>query len=225
MSTTQDSNRSESQNRLLAALPPEVSARLLPYLETVALGLKAIIYAANEAIGPVYFPVSGISSMVCLMADGRAAEVGLIGREGMVGLPVFRGAERTPSQAVSQVPGHALRMTAEAFHQEVLAEGALRALLQRYPHALMVQVAQSRACNRRHPDEQRCARGLLMTHDRVGADQFRLTQEFLAQLRGVRRARVNAAAGSLRRSGLIHDSRGRMAILDRRGLAEAACAC
>jgi CRP-like cAMP-binding protein len=225
MATMQDSERPESQNRLLAALPPEVSARLLPHLETVALGLKDIVYAANEPIEHVYFPINGMISMVSLMEDGQAVEVGTIGNEGMVGLPVFLGAESTPGQAFSQVPGEALRMTAEAFTQEVLPEGPLRALLHRYTQALIVQIAQSSACNRLHTDEQRCARWLLMTHDRVGADQFLLTQEFLAEMLGVRRARVNAVAGSLRTGGLIRYSRGLMTILDRRGLEEAACAC
>jgi CRP-like cAMP-binding protein len=146
-------------------------------------------------------------SMVSLMEDGQAVEVGTIGNEGMVGLPVFLGAESTPGQAFSQVPGEALRMTAEAFTQEVLPEGPFRALLHRYTQALIVQIAQSSACNRLHTDEQRCARWLLMTHDRVGADQFLLTQEFLAEMLGVRRARVNAVAGSLRTGGLIRYSR------------------
>jgi len=225
MSTTQDAERSKSQNRLLAALPPEVYARLLPHLETVALGLRDIAYAANEPIEHVYFPISGIISMVCLMEDGQAVEVGTVGNEGMVGLPVFLGAERSPSQAFSQVPGETLRMTAEHFTQEVLAQAPFRALLHRYTQALIVQIAQSSACNRLHTDEQRCARWLLMTHDRVGADQFRLTQEFLAEMLGVRRARVNAVAGLLRRRGLIRYSRGLMTLLDRRGLEDAACAC
>jgi CRP-like cAMP-binding protein len=225
MATMQDSERPESQNRLLAALPPEVSARLLPHLETVALGLKDIVYAANEPIEHVYFPINGMISMVSLMEDGQAVEVGTIGNEGMVGLPVFLGAESTPGQAFSQVPGEALRMTAEAFTQEVLPQGPFRALLHRYTQALIVQIAQSSACNRLHTDEQRFARWLLMTHDRVGADQFLLTQEFLAEMLGVRRARVNAVAGSLRTGGLIRYSRGLMTILDRRGLEEAACAC
>jgi CRP-like cAMP-binding protein len=225
MSTTQGAARSESQNRLLAALPPEVYARLLPHLETVALGVKDMAYAANEPIEHVYFPINGVISLVIFMENDQAVEVGTIGKEGMVGLPVFLRAERTPDQAFSQIPGDALRMPAEVFTQEVLPEGPFRALLHRYTQALMVQIAQSSACNRLHTDEQRCARWLLMTHDRVGADQFLLTQEFLAAMLGMRRARVNAVARVLRKRGLMRYSRGLITILDRPGLEAAACPC
>jgi CRP-like cAMP-binding protein len=225
MSTPPDTARPQSHNRLLTALPPEAQARLLPHLERVALRLKDILYEPNEPIRHVYFPLNGVTSLLSLADDGQAVEVGTVGNEGLVGLAVFLGAERTPGRALSQVPGEALRMTTEAFTAATTPEGPLRALLHRYTQALMVEMAQSAACNRLHPMAQRCARWLLMTHDRVEADQFLLTQEFLAQMLGERRAQVNAAAGRLRQAGLIRYTRGTITVLNRPGLEEAACQC
>jgi CRP-like cAMP-binding protein len=225
MSTAPDAAQLESHNRLLAALPAEAHARLVPHLERIALGLKTILYEPNEPMRHVYFPLNGVVSWVADMDDGLGVEVATIGNEGLLGLPVFLGAERMPGQAFSQVPGEALRLTAEVFLREATPEGPFRALLHRYTQALMVQVPQSGACNRRHTDEQRGARWLLMSHDRVGADQFPLTQEFLAQMLGVRRARVNAVAGALRKRGLITYQRGLITVLDRAGLEAAACLC
>jgi CRP-like cAMP-binding protein len=159
------------------------------------------------------------------MRDGRGVEVATIGNEGMVGLPVFLGAESTPGQALAQVPGAALRMPAAVFRRAVPPGSPLHALLQRYTHALMVQMAQGVACNRLHPIAARAARWLLQTHDRVRTDAFPLTQEFLAEMLGTRRAAVSQAAGQLQRAGLITYTRGVITIRDRTRLEEAACAC
>jgi CRP-like cAMP-binding protein len=142
-----------------------------------------------------------------------------------VGLPVFLGAESMPQRAFGQVPGFAYRMGAGAFRAAVASDGALVPLLNRYTQAMFVQVAQTAACNRVHPVDRRCARWLLQTHDRVGEDAYMLTQEFLAQMLGVRRPSVNAAARTLQEAGLIKYVRGRIRILDREGLESASCAC
>ena len=152
-------------------------------------------------------------------------EMATIGREGMVGLPIFLEADTMPSRAFGQVPGGALRITAAAFTEEIKRNGPLVRVLNRYTLALFNQVAQTTACNRVHLLEQRCARWLLQTHDRVASDQFLLTQEFLAQMLGVRRSGVSAAAGLLQKAGLIRYARGRITVLDRPGLESAACEC
>jgi CRP-like cAMP-binding protein len=212
-------------NRLLAALPADDYARLLPHLETISLPFKQILHAPDAPIAHVYFVTEGVVSLVHFSAEGTAVEVATIGNEGMVGLPVFLGAESTPGQALAQVPGAALRMPAAVFRRAVPPGSPLHALLQRYTHALMVQMAQSVACNRLHPIAARAARWLLQTRDRVRTDAFPLTQEFLAEMLGTRRAAVSQAAGQLQRAGLITYTRGVITIRDRTRLEEAACAC
>jgi CRP-like cAMP-binding protein len=212
-------------NRLLAALPADDYARLLPHLETISLPFKQILHAPDVPIAHVYFVTEGVVSLVHFSAEGTAVEVATIGNEGMVGLPVFLGAESTPGQALTQVPGAALRMPAAVFRRAVPPGSPLHALLQRYTHALMVQMAQGVACNRLHPIAARAARWLLQTRDRVRTDAFPLTQEFLAEMLGTRRAAVSQAAGQLQRAGLITYTRGVITIRDRTRLEEAACAC
>ena len=218
-------SREPTGNRLLDLLPDEDHDRLRPDLEPVHIGVKEAVCEANEPIPHVYFPTGAVISLVTPLADGATAELATVGREGMVGLPVFLGADTMPSRAFGQVPGEALRMEAGAFRAEVGRNGPLVRVLNRYTHALFHQAALVLACNGVHPAERRCARSLLQTHDRVGADQFLLTQEFLALMLGVRRARVSAAAGLLRKAGLIRYARGRMTILDRPGLESASCEC
>src|SRR3954452_25629936 len=207
--------REPAGNRLLDLLPVGDHDRLRPDLEIVPVGVKDVICEANEPIPHVYFPTGGVISLVTPMADGVEVELATVGREGMVGLPVFLGDDTMPVRAYGQVAGEALRMEAGAFEAEVQRNGPLVRVLNRYTHALFNQAALGLACNGVHPAGQRCARSLLQTHDRVGADQFLLTQEFLAQMLGVRRARVSAAAGLLRKAVLIRCARGRMTILDR----------
>jgi CRP-like cAMP-binding protein len=212
-------------NRLLDLLPVEDYERLRPQLEAVPLGVKELMCETDEPIPHVYFPTGGVISLVTPLAEGAAVELATVGREGMVGLAVFLGADTMPSRACVQVPGEALRMGAGAFRAEVWRGGALVRLLNRYAHAFFHQAALALACNGVHPAERRCARTLLQTQDRVGADQFLLTQEFLAQMMGVRRPRASEAAGVLREAGLIRYARGRMTILDRPGLESASCEC
>jgi CRP-like cAMP-binding protein len=212
-------------NWLLDSLPRADIERVQPHLETVPVAIKQVIYEPNGPIQHVYFPTSCIISLVTYLKDGSSVEMATVGLEGMVGLPVFLGTDTMPSRAFGQVAGNSLRITTAAFTAEVKRNGPLVRVLNRYTQALFNQVAQTTACNRVHLVEQRCARWLLQTHDRVGSDQFLLTQEFLAQMLGVRRSGVSAAAGLLQKAGLIRYARGRITILDRAGLESAACEC
>lgn len=180
-----------SKNRLLAALPSEEYKRLLPDLESVYLPHKQVIYEANEPIKYVYFPTDAVISLINLMENGAGVEVGTVGREGMVGIPVFLAGDRSVNQAVAQIPGNAVRMKVEVFNRKVTPDNPLYKLLQRYTQALLSQVFQSVSCNGLHSVEKRCCRWLLMTQDRVEGNQFPLTQEFLAYMLGVRRASVS----------------------------------
>ena len=213
------------QNRLLAALPKKEYQRFLPHLERVSLGVKEVVYEPNEPIQYVYFPLTCVFSMVATLHEGRSVEVATLGSEGMVGLPVFLGAKSTPLLGFSQVAGEAMRMDAVSFQKQVALNGPLTALLHRYTQTLMVQIAQGTACNRAHNILQRCARWLLMTQDRVKADSFTLTQEFLGQMLGVRRAGVNEVASELQKRGLIRYRRGIIEIVDRKGLEAISCDC
>jgi CRP-like cAMP-binding protein len=213
------------ENRLLRALPQKDYERLAAKLERVTLGFKQVVYEPNAPIGHVYFPLSGVISLLTVMDEGGPVEVATVGREGMVGLPVFLGDGEVPGRAFAQIAGDALRMEADDFRAEARHPGPLQRLLLRYTQALLTQVAQSAACNRLHSVEERCARWLLQTQDRVRADQFPLTQEFMAQMLGVRRATVNVAAGILQKAGFITYTRGRITILDRPGLESASCEC
>jgi CRP-like cAMP-binding protein len=218
-------SNSSPRNRLLAALPPEEYEQLQPYLELVALGFKQILYQPREPIEYVYFPNNGVISMLNFTEEGQSVEVGTVGNEGMVGLPIFWGAQEIPGQAFSQVPGEALRISTEAFQREVKPEGTLYRLLQRYTQALFNMVAQNATCNRLHSIEERCCRWLLMTRDRVDTDDFPLTQEFLAQMLGVHRASVSVVAATMQKTGFIRYSRGKMTIVDRAGLEDISCEC
>jgi CRP-like cAMP-binding protein len=213
------------RNRLLADLPPEEDAQLRPHLEHISLGVKEVIYEPFQPIPYIYFPETGVTSILVIMGDGKASEVGLVGREGMLGLPVFLGAETSPGRSYSQVPGESRRMAAPVFTEVLPRAGTLARRLQRYTQALFTQISQSAACNNLHEIAQRCCRWLLMTHDRVGSDEFLLTHEFLAAMLGVRRASVSAVAATLQRAGLIRYHRGQMTIINRPGLEAAACEC
>jgi CRP-like cAMP-binding protein len=185
------------RNRLLAELPPEEDVQLRPHLERVSLGVKEVIYEPDQPLPYVYFPETGVTSILVIMSDGKAAEAGLVGHEGMLGLPVFLGAETSPGRSYSQVPGESLRMSAAVFTAVLPRVGTLVRRLQRYTQALFTQVSQSAACNNLHSVAQRCSRWLLMTHDLVDRKEFLLTHEFLAAMLGVRRASVSAVAARL----------------------------
>ena len=212
-------------NRLLTLLGGEDRERLRRHLEPVVLEYRRPLYNAHEPIEFVYFVESGVGSLVLTMANGQGVEVGTIGNEGFVGLPVLLGDEKGPTSVYIQVPGAGLRMKAETFRKELGRSEPMRATMLRYAHAFFNQVAQSAACATLHPLEQRCCRWLLMTHDRMQSDEFLLTQEFLAMMLGVRRAGVSVAAGGLQRDGLIRYKRGNVTIIDRGGLEQRSCEC
>lgn len=214
-----------TSNRLLAALPPEVQANLLPQLEPVTLSVGQILCRSGAPITHVYFPLSGAISLLTPLEDDAAIEVGLVGREGMVGLPLVLGSDSSRSTAICQLPGTALRLDAAALREQLTAGPALRERLGRYTLYRLTQVAQTVACCRRHPVQQRCASWLLLAHDRVDGDQFPLTHRSLGAMLGVRRAGVTEAAGALQRLGTITYSLGQVTVRDRVRLEAAACAC
>ena len=212
-------------NRLLGLLASRDYKRLHPHLRPISLAYRLSLYRAHKPIEFVYFIETGVGSLVNTMANGQAAEVGTIGNEGVVGLPLLLGDAVAPTSVYVQVPGGGLRMTAARFKQELARSASLRAVMLRYAHAFFNQVAQSAACNHFHPIQQRCCRWLLMTHDRMQSDEFLLTQEFLAMMLGVQRTGVTAAAAALQREGLIRYKRGNVTILNRRDLERRACEC
>ena len=214
-----------SQNRLLEMMPAADLERLRPHLHEVTFDYRMPLYEAGAPFEQVYFPVSGVASLVKLMTDGSAAEVGTIGNEGVVGVPVLLGDTVAPTSVYIQVPGAGLRIKAAILKDLLAQSSASRTLMLHYAHAFFNQVAQSAACNTLHPIERRCCRWLLMTHDRMQSDQFLLTQEFLAMMLGVRRSSLTEVAQKLKRLKLIDYTRGRVTIRDRPGLERYACEC
>lgn len=212
-------------NRLLASLKREDFARLKPHLKAVVLKYKQSLHEADEPIRFVYFLEAGVASNVNVMKNGGAAEIGVVGNEGLVGLPVVIGDAQSPTAMYMQVAGHGLRVKAETLWNQVEHSASLRLSLLRYVHAYLNLVGQTAACAHFHDLQQRCARWLLMTHDRMHGDHFTLTQEFLAMMLGVRRAGVTGAAGALQREGLIRYARGSVKILDYQGLRKRSCEC
>jgi len=217
--------RGVTVNRLLATLPKKEYERLLPGLKRVPLNFGEVLYEPGDAIKHIYFPNDSIVSLLSALSERSTLEVGMVGNEGMAGLPIFMGVNVSQTRALVQGAGSAMRMTSANARVEANRLGSLHRLLHRYSHSLLTQVSQSAACNRFHPVEARLARWLLMTADRLNAEGFRLTQEFMSSMLGVRREGVNKAAGALQADKLIRYSRGMIAILDRRGLEATACAC
>jgi CRP-like cAMP-binding protein len=213
------------QNRLLSSLSRDIQIRLLPRMEKISFSIKQILYEPGQPIGHVYFPLSGVVSLTIGLKGGESVEVATTGNEGLVGTPLLFGAERSTLKALCQVTGQALRMRGEAFRRSLEEHPELQTLARRYAQALFDQIAQTTACNHVHSVQARMCRWLLMTHDRVGADEFHLTQELLAQMLGVRRPSVTVAAGLLQKAGLIRYQRGRIRIADRAGLESGACEC
>ena len=212
-------------NRLLASLPKKSHKDLQLYLTPIALEFGDVLYEAGDQIRHVYFPEDCLVSLLTTVDANRAAEVGLVGSEGMVGVPVALGIAISPFLAVVQGAGTALRMKTVDFRREFGKSAALQSALFRFTHLLMIQVAQTAACNRFHVVTQRLARWLLMTRDRVHADEFVLTQAFLARMLGVRRVGVTEAASALQKLNLIRYSRGNITIIDLQGLEATACGC
>jgi CRP-like cAMP-binding protein len=220
-----ETTHGQPQNRLLKSLPPEDYERLRSHLQPAELKYKMSLYRADEQIEVVYFLETGVASLVNTMKDGNSAEVGTIGNEGMVGLPVIFGDSQAPTSVYMQVAGHGLRMKARTFWREMQHSVSLQTAMLHYAHAVFNQVAQSAACNTFHALERRCCRWLLMTHDRMQSDEFVLTQEFLAMMLGVQRPGVTLAASALQRDGLIRYTRGNVTILDHAELVKRSCEC
>ncbi|HEX8155379.1 MAG TPA: Crp/Fnr family transcriptional regulator [Thermoanaerobaculia bacterium] len=217
--------RPTTENRLLELVPAADRARIAVKLERTPLEFRQVMFEEGKPIRYVYFPIDAVVSLLTVMEDGAAVEVGTIGSEGMVGMPLLLGASTSPGLAFAQIVGESWRMAAEDFLPEVRRGGAFSDLLHRYMQYFFIQVSQSTACNRLHPAEERCARWLLQSRERVGKDDFPLTHEFLGQMLGVRRATVTIIAGALQQAGLIEYRRGVVRILDVERLEEASCEC
>ena len=215
----------ELPNRLLARVGKQEFSGLAAHLEDVTLRQKQVLYEPGQPIEYVYFPAGGVVSLLTVMRDGTGIETATVGNEGMVGTPVVLGAESTHNKAICQIPGNAKRMPAKALAEVIEHAPPLRRLLGRYVQGQTIQFTQGVACNALHSVEQRCAKWLLMSHDRVEGDWFPLTQQFLAQMLAVRRASVTKSAGKLQKAGVIAYSHGKVTVLDRKGLEAAACEC
>ena len=218
-------SHSPLKNQLLASLSSEEYERLLPHLKHVSLSLSEILCEAGETMKYAYFPLSGMISMLSIQVDGAYVEVGVIGSDGMLGLPIFLGNGIAPNQAIVQVADGAMRMKADILRAEFKRAGPMQALLLRYTQAFFTQVSQSAACNRLHSLDQRLCRWLLVVHDRMESDHFLLTQEFISHMLGTRRAGVSEAAGILQNAGLINYSHGKIHILNRKGMESGSCDC
>lgn len=215
-----------SLNWLLGGLSKEEYGRILVNLERVTLSLGEVLYHPQEPTQYIYFPDNGcVVSMLAMMEDGSTVEVGVVGSEGMVGIWVFWGVQATPYCARVQMPGTALRINADVLKRVLSDVHSLHGILLRYTHALMVQIAQNSACNRRHSLEARLARWLLVCHDRARNDDFPITHEFISEMLGVRRPGISIAAGEFQKRGLIRHYRGHITILNRAGLERVSCEC
>src|SRR2546421_7066626 len=218
-------NQPRPANRILSALPQEEFERLQPKLREVSVKLGKVIYDAEEPINDVYFLNSGIVSWLATLEDGNTVEAGVIGPEGIAGVPVLLGASSTPNQGLAQADLLVSRISSRDVIAEFRKGGELNRMILRFGHSMFTQWAQTAACNRLHTLDQRLARWLLMTHDRTIGDSCPLTQEFLSRMLGVRRAGVSVAANSLRQNGLIDYHRSDIRILDRKGLEDVSCEC
>src|SRR6266404_4849834 len=216
---------SPSKNLILAALASEEFDRLSEHLEAFELKLGEFLHMPDERVEHVYFPTDGIVSLLATLEGGETVETGVVGREGMVGISIVLGVDTTTSQSLVQGSGHALRMKAQSLKPFLNNGGRLQDLLLRYIHTVFSQISQTAACNRVHTLNERLARWLLLTHDRLEHDTFDMTHEFLARMLGTRRAGVSIAASALREAGLIDYSRGQVVVLNRKGLEEGCCEC
>ncbi|MEA5536485.1 Crp/Fnr family transcriptional regulator [Crocosphaera sp. XPORK-15E] len=217
--------KSKSGNQLIDALPLQESRRLTPYFKLMYLDSGTILHEPGEILEFAYFPIGAMISLVSIMDNGATTEMGLIGNEGFVGLPIILGGEQTISRGIVQMDGESLKINGSILKKEFQRGLELQALLLIYTQARLTQVAQTSACNRQHSIRQRLARWLLSVYDCVLEDELPLTQEFMANMLGTRRAGVTNAANELQNAGLISYSRGKVHILDRKGLEENACEC
>ncbi|MEO1429706.1 MAG: Crp/Fnr family transcriptional regulator [Cyanobacteria bacterium J06633_8] len=214
-----------SANQLLMGLPSEEYKRLAPYLKPVSLSLGQVIYEPKQLIKEVYFPLGAMISLVSIMKDNSTTEIGLVGNEGMVGLPVFLGGNTATNRAIVQVQGNALKMDADLLKSEFEKGQKLQQKLLLYTQARLTQISQIAVCKSHHLIEERLARWLLSVNDCVNRDELPLTQKFISEMLGVRRASVTEAAIALQKAGLISYRRGQITIEQREQLEEAACEC
>jgi CRP-like cAMP-binding protein len=219
------SQQSPIKNRLLAALPRAEFERLNPHLEPVSLPKGHLVYDAGDIVRHAYFLENGIISLLSATTKSQVIEVGMVGDEGLVGIPSVLRNRRAPLRAMTQIPVSALKISADALRREFSQGGELQELILCFTHSLVTQMGQGVACNRYHANEQRLARWLLMTRDRIHSPTFDLTHSFLSSILGVARSGVTSAAGVLHDEGLIRYRRGRITILDEGGLETAACDC
>ena len=217
--------RPSTPNRLLSALPASTLLRLWPQLERVTLHAHDVVYQSDDPIDAVYFVESGLCSLMTTTREGHGVEAALVGKEGLLGIPVSLGAPTMPVETLVRVEGCALRLPEGAFRRELARDAALRDVANRYAHALLVHLLQSAACNRLHGLEERCCRWLLGAADRLDLDVFPVTQELLAATLGVRRPSLTLALRALERMGVITHRRGQVTIVDRRRLEAASCEC
>lgn len=213
------------QNQLLAALPLADLARLSEKMEPAAMPLGHVLYESGDMLRHVYFPTNAIVSLLYVMEDGSSAEIAIVGNEGIVGISLFMGGETTPSRAIVQSAGNALRVSSNVLKTEFRRGGPLHNVLLRYTQALITQMSQTAVCNRHHSVEQQLCRWLLMSLDRLGSTELTMTQKLIANMLGVRREGVAESAGKLQKRGLIEYSRGRIVMLDRAGVEKCSCEC
>jgi CRP-like cAMP-binding protein len=213
------------QNHLLAALPAEDYARLLPHLDLIAMPLGWALYESGARLGYLYFPTTSIVSLLYVLESGASAEIAITGNEGLVGIALFMGGESTSNRAVVQSAGNGYRLRASILKKEFALGGELQHLALRFTQALITQMAQTAVCNRHHSIDQQLCRWLLLSLDRLATNELSMTQDLIANMLGVRREGVTEAAGKLQKAGLIHYQRGRITVLDRPGLEARVCEC
>lgn len=215
----------KQSNKILAALPDSEYERIAPYLKQVELKSGEILLEPNETVRSIYFPQKAMISLVSIMMDGSTTEIGLVGNEGLIGLPAILGGKSTTSRSIVQIAGMALKISAHIIVEEFHQGKKFQELVLLYIQALFTQVSQSAACNRQHKIEERLARWLLSVQDCVLENELLLTQEFIANMLGTRRSGVTVAAGILQQAGIIRYSRGKITILNQQGLEDTACEC
>ena len=214
-----------AKNKLLEALSAAERERLRPNLEPADLPLGDVVYESGRPLHHVYFPTDSIVSLLYVLESGASAEIAVVGNEGVVGISLFMGGESTPSRAVVQSAGRALRLPAKAMQAEFKRGGAMQHLLLRYTQTLITQMAQTAVCNRHHSVDQQLCRWLLLSIDRLASPEIKMTQELIANMLGVRREGVTEAAGKLQKLGVIRYSRGQITVLDREKMEQLCCEC
>lgn len=214
-----------TDNHLLAALSPPVQARLFPHLELAELPLRALMYEGGRPMRHVYFPTDSIISMQYLMENGASTAISVVGNEGLLGITLYMGGESTPTRSVVQSAGHAYRLPRLRVKDEFNRHGELLHLMLRYTQALITQVAQTAVCNRHHAIDQQLCRWLLLSMDRLSGNRLTMTQDFIANMLGVRRSGVSNSAAKLEKLGVISYERGLITVLDRKRLEALSCEC